>query len=136
MWCVASVFLAVGLLTMAVYFDQTERFVDYKMWAITIGLLCTFFGAGIGFYGIFRLMAQDDRILMLRTDGLFFLDNDRLELISWQQLENVTWEDRGLNVFEEGGRTVRISARFIGISGPNLVLRIKDVQRKALLGVL
>ena len=136
-WVVGVMMIGVGMVSSGVAFDQTGRFSSgLQLVCLLGGVASTVSGALFGLLGILRVLAVDPIWLLLRLDGVVYFNDGEEVFISWQSLKAVRWVDRILVLESEHVPDIQIRHRFMGISGPDLVSRIQEVQRQALMGVL
>lgn len=136
-WSAGALLMTIGVLACAVAIDNSGRVP--LMWARTAGLvggLGTISGALVGLLGILRVLSGDPVCLVLRSDGVLFQEHGEAVHIPWEQLLGCRSEGRDLIIEREGDRALRIRHRFMGASSAVLAVRIPDVQRQVLLGVV
>lgn len=136
-WVVGVMMIGIGMVSSGIAFDPTGRFSSGLQTVCLLGgVSCTVSGALFGLLGMLRVLAVDPVWLLLRLDGVVFYSHGDEVFIPWQSLKGVRWVERCLILESEQVPDIRIRHRFMGISGPDLVARIIEVQRQALMGVL
>ncbi|MEL6349850.1 MAG: hypothetical protein AAFV53_42500 [Myxococcota bacterium] len=136
-WLGGVMLIGFGMVSSAIAFDPTGRFPEMvQAVSLVAGVLATVSGALFGLIGILRVLAADPVWLLVRLDGLLYHTDHEERFIPWQGLRTARWADRRLILEEDDQEPLVIGYRFMGISGPDLARRIRELQRQALLGVL
>lgn len=81
---------------------------------------------------------SDETYLLLRSDGVVLQEPEQSTRVEWTELADVSFEEGGMAVLLhlDEGEPVAIRGRFLGIDGPGLARRVKEVRRDALMGLL
>jgi len=126
-----SVFILAGGL------DNSGRVpIEWQPWMLMSGMCMVIFGVSAACYGFFRVLANEGVYVELQTKGLLLRMKDKEDFYHWQSIERVEYQSKTMVVFIENGPSISITQSFLGISSPDLVTRILEFQRKALLGTI
>lgn len=137
-WFVATGLLGVGVTCIALAWDGTGRVPGWVQWiAGAVGAGCTVFGATGGIFGIMRMLQREDAYLLVRTDGLVVADpGGDQTFVPWRGMPAIVLEDGHLHFGRADAEPLRVRARFMGITAPDLHARLERHRRDAHLGVL
>lgn len=97
----------------------------------SLGFLLTAGGPAWAIFGLRRVITADG-FIALRTDGLLCDVPSHRGLVPWDEVEEVSAGDPGVRLTLRTGGPVVLAERFHRLAPPDLVLRLREVQRRAL----
>jgi len=129
--------MSTGVIIMAFGLDMSGRVPqDIQPYCVAVGMGMVIIGVICAVFFFVRIAGHQGCHLVLGVKGLQYWDQETSWTIPWQKLVRVDGFPKHLIIFEEEGRTETIEEQFIGISNPALAIRIIEIQRKVLLGIL
>lgn len=138
-WLVAGVTVALASLLIGL---AAHRLIDVSEWvrlALVIAGAVGVIGAPL-YYVVAMFRALSEEVyLLLRSDGLLYQSRRGRTFIAWQQLVQVEIDEASGHLVlhtEDDAAPLVLAERFLGIDPPALVRRIKETQRRALLGMV
>ena len=126
-----------GVFIIAFGLDNSGRVpLHWQPWMLSLGICIVIGGVSIASYGFFRVLSHKTDSLVLQTDGILYTAKEQEYFYHWQAIESIEFE-RGLLTFSiEDRPSFQIKQSFLGISGADLAARIREIQRKVLLGTI
>ncbi len=97
----------------------------------SLGFLLTAGGPAWAIFGLRRVITADG-FIALRTDGLLCDVPSHRGLLPWDEVEEVSEVGPGVQLSLRSGGQVVLTERFHRLLSPDLVLRLREVQRRAL----
>ena len=102
-----------------------------------LGLLVVLIGVGIGVFGLYRILSEDD-YLALRQDGVLLVEGRVSRFVAWSDIDEVHHDPEAdalvVTVRDQG--EWRIAGRFNDADGAELAKRVASVRRRALFGLV
>jgi hypothetical protein len=138
-WLVAGVTVVLASLLIGL---AAHRLIDVSEWLRLTLVIAGALGviAAPLYYVIAMIRALSEEVyLLLRSDGVLYQSPLDRTFIAWQQLAQVEIDEgTGHLVLRTDDDTAPLvlSERFLGIDPPALARRIKETQRRALLGMV
>ena len=133
---ISAVLMVAGVIIMAFGIDQSGRVAEeWRNPAIVIGVIIVITGVLHACIRFYKTLEADKTVLVLNQDGIEYHHQGTAQQISWRQLKHIHYGEDGLELKSSSTHTLRIKERFLGISGPKLADKIKEVQHQILLGV-
>lgn len=80
----------------------------------------------------------DDTCLVLRSDGIHYIGNDDSFFVRWRDVVAATYDEQADAMRIETESDVRsvVHPQFLGMKSQELVKRVDDIRRRALLGLI
>ena len=120
---------------MAFGIDQSGRVAEeWKNPAIVVGVLIVIAGVLHACIRFYKTLEADKTVLVLNQNGIEYHHQGEIQAIRWRQLQNIHFGKDGL-VLSSQNTSLTITAHFLGITGPKLEKKIKEIQHQILLGV-
>ena len=134
---VAFSIMMTGVFILAVGMDNSGRVpMEWQPWMLSLGICIVIGGVSAASYGFFRVLSGKTDSLTLQTNGLLYVSNAQEYFYSWQKIESINFDQGVLIVTIEDLPDLQIKQSFLGISGTDLAARIRELQRKVLLGTI
>jgi hypothetical protein len=133
---VCGFFMMLGAIVVGAGVDTSGRISPNVQPFLLLGgmmcVICAVFGACWGFY---KILMNDNTLLLLSTKGIEWNTPSTNESMSWRELDSV--EKSGSNILLSGEqKELRIPLHFVGTTPEKLVATISETQKKVLLGVM
>ena len=133
---ISATMMVLGVIIMAFGIDQSGRVAEeWRNPAIVMGVLIVITGVLHACIRFYRTLEKDQTVLVLNQDGIEYHSEGRTQKFDWRTLKHIHYGPEGLEIGLSPNDFLRITKRFLGISGPALATKIKELQHHILLGV-
>ena len=144
LWCMAVCFIFAGMVGTGLHlFAPPALPEDTRFVAGLVGWPSAVLGPVVGIIGILKVLTGERRALVVCKSELRFEGFGARPPISWSDLQEITldgrWPKRRLVIrASRSGQveSLHLPAQWIGISASALCDRLRELQRRALLGVV
>lgn len=144
LWAIAVCFIFAGMVGTGLHlFAPPSLHPDARWLAGLLGWPSAVLGPVVGIVGIVRVLAGEQRALVVCRQELRFEGFGTIAPVAWRDLSSLEvvgrWPRRRLRVLAQRGdhtESIDLPGAWIGLSPRRLCARIMEIRRRALLGVV